>query len=337
MDAYIVEAPGQARFAKVAMPVPGPYEALVRIELCVICNSTDRMIMDGTFPYPIQYPSVLGHETIGTIVEIGEKVTSYRLNDRVTRAGFRPNSSTDKIQAAWGGFAEYGIVKDLTAMKRDGRPHGPGNQTSRVIPQDMDVRDAALLISLSELFSFTRKMGDLQGKTVAVIGTGLAGLAATYFSKQLGAGQVVVIGKRASRLEIARKLGADDTLMADEPLLEKTASLFGKADILVEASGSGDALNTTLRYLKSDGLLAVYGLPEKPYTMPLSQGPDSFRIRQITPDESESMADVIEMAMNHQLPTEHLITHEWTFHELEGAFRQTREGKVIKGIVWINT
>lgn len=76
MKAYVVEKPGQTAYRDVSQPKPGPYEALVKIELCVICNTTDRMIIDGSFPAPALYPCVLGHESIGTVVEVGDKASS---------------------------------------------------------------------------------------------------------------------------------------------------------------------------------------------------------------------------------------------------------------------
>jgi 2-desacetyl-2-hydroxyethyl bacteriochlorophyllide A dehydrogenase len=334
MRAYVVKTPGNVEFSEVSRPSPGPYEALVQMELCVICNSTDNMIVKGSFPYPIEYPCVLGHESVGTVVEVGKYVTSFKAGDRVTRAGYRPDPDTSGVHSAWGGFADYGIAEDVAAKKKAGVYHGYENQSPQLIPSDISSRDASLFICLGELSSFTQQMGDLQGKHVVVLGTGIAGLAITYFSKLWGAAAVVTIGRRDSRLELARKLGADRTLNIASDFFDQE-DLFGTADVLVEATGNRMAFENTFAYLKENGNIAIYGLAEESYHFPLSKGPKSFEVNQYAPNESGTMAMIGQMAREGKLPVDLLISHEWKFDDLDSAFEQVRKGEVVKGIVWI--
>lgn len=334
MNAYVVVHPGKTEFMQVDQPHPGPYEALVQIDLCVICNTTDRMIINGTFPYPIRYPSVLGHESVGTVIQIGDKVTSYKVGNRVTRAGFRPDHSDNAIHSAWGGFSSYGIAEDIAAKRTDGLPHGYIKQSPQVIPGDIPLRDAALMVSLGETSSFTKQLGDLKGKHVVVVGTGIAGYAITFFAKHFGAETVTTIGRRRERLALAEKLGADRTVnIAEESIPDKL--LLGTADIVVEASGNEQAFLNSLRYLKNNGRICIYGVAEGSYEFPLRDGPMQFQIEQIHPDETETMPYLINLSRKQQLPTPLLLTHEWKFSELDTAFRQVDSGEVVKGIVWL--
>jgi 2-desacetyl-2-hydroxyethyl bacteriochlorophyllide A dehydrogenase len=334
MNAYVVTRPGETAFLRVNVPKPGDYEALVRIESCTICNTTDRMIIKGTFPFEVRYPCVLGHESIGTVIEVGKKVTSFRVGDRVTRAGYRPDAGEGGLHTAWGGFAAYGIAEDVAAKKRDGLAHGYEKQAPQVIPADIPARDAALFVCLGETSSFARQLGDLRGKHVAVIGTGVAGYAIAFFAKQFGAARVTVVGRRNERLQLAARLGADHVLNISESQ-NRERTIPAPMDIIVEASGNHAALTQTLEYLKHDGMVAVYGLAERAYEFPLHRGPRSFSVRQIQPDETAMISYLTEMSRDRRLPADLLITHEWKFEELDDAFRQVDRGEVVKGIVWL--
>ena len=94
MKGIIVEKDGTIRLADdIPMPEPGPYEALVKIESCMICNGTDMEIIRGELPEAQVFPTVLGHESAGRVVQIGEKVKAYKIGDMVVRASL---PSTDK-------------------------------------------------------------------------------------------------------------------------------------------------------------------------------------------------------------------------------------------------
>ncbi|TLS51782.1 zinc-binding dehydrogenase [Paenibacillus antri] len=329
MKALVVRQPGRMETVELPMPDVGPYEALVRIDLCVVCNSTDQMIVDGTLPFDfIRYPLVLGHETVGTVVDVGSKVTSFRIGDRVTRSGYKAHADAG-VFAAWGGFAEYGIAEDVPALKRDGGKHGFA--TPKVIPESLSDREAALLISLSELHGFASQL-ELKGKTVLVLGTGIAGLGIAWFAKRFGAAKVVVAGRREERLALALASGADEVVDTRKP--ENLPDL--RADVIVEASGSEDVFLHTFRLLAPSGHIAVYGVAEDAYRIPLSKGPRQFSLRHYDTNEAGSMDEVCRMMVEGEFPVDLWITHEWPFEDIDEAFRQVRSGAVVKGIVRMN-
>lgn len=336
MQAYVITAPNKSEFRDVEMPKPGPHEALVRIELCVICNTTDRMIIDGSYPFAVQYPCVLGHETIGTVVETGDSVTSFRVGDRVTRAGFRAEQADAGLNAQWGGFAAYGIAEDIEAKRSSGLPHGYIKQAPQVIPPDIPLKDAALMISLGETSSFLRQLGEMADKEIVIIGTGIAGYAMTFFAKQFGARKVTTIGRRDERLRLAKALGADAVVNVAANGTGDDHPATGSADYLIDASGSSQAFMQSLRYLKNDGVIGLYGVSETAYLFPLNEAPARFRFDRAVPDETAIMHELVEMSRSGRLPIELLVTHEWAFSELDDAFEQVKRGEVVKGIVWLD-
>ena len=77
--------PGEASVSEVDEPVAGDYEARVDMVVCGICNSTDRMLRLGTFAPGVTYPSILGHESVGRVTEVGGRARYLEPGQLVTR------------------------------------------------------------------------------------------------------------------------------------------------------------------------------------------------------------------------------------------------------------
>ena len=82
MRAMILDAPGQPlRAADLPVPTPEPEQVLIRVRACGVCR-TDLHVVDGELTHP-KLPLVLGHQIVGTVVEVGEKVQQFSRGDRV--------------------------------------------------------------------------------------------------------------------------------------------------------------------------------------------------------------------------------------------------------------
>ena len=116
MKALVVEKDLSLGVKDIPEPKINSFEAKCEILACGICGS-DKRILQG-IPFikvpPAPYPLVLGHETVGKVVEIGQHVTKFKVGDIVT-CPF--NLTPDGYGGAWGGFAEYGTVFDGTAVR----------------------------------------------------------------------------------------------------------------------------------------------------------------------------------------------------------------------------
>src|SRR5687767_5310195 len=108
MRAVVVPAPGQIEVVDVPVPRYGEHEALVEILTCSICSGTDTHIVHDQFPWRA-YPCVLGHESIGRVVECGSAVRNLKPGDLVLRpSAVRPGEQLGSYNSMFGGFAEYG-------------------------------------------------------------------------------------------------------------------------------------------------------------------------------------------------------------------------------------
>lgn len=317
MKAFAALEAGRTGFIEIPIPEPGEDEALVKIEACVICNTTDRLVINHHFGAP-GFPVLIGHESIGRVIKVGKKVKNLRIGDRVTRPDAIPSGFNGEYYSAWGGFSEYGIVKDKPAVKGFG---------------DLPLKKAGLLIALSETASCLMQLEPIQGKKVLVTGTGIAGLTLVYFSKMFGADKVICTGRRGERLELAKRLGADEVYLESGSELAQAIEKGLEVDYIFEATGKYDVFKEGIPFLKNNGTLAIYGVPEKPYLMDTKKAPGNFKKFDFTPKEEMAYEFVCELLHKDNGLSELFMTHRWGFDELQVAFGQVLKGEVLKGIV----
>jgi threonine dehydrogenase-like Zn-dependent dehydrogenase len=211
MKAAIVSAPGILEIREIPDPQPGPYDCLVKIDACAVCTGTDSTIISGEFPWISPYPTVLGHESTGLIVDVGPKVKHFKVGQRVTRpAGVLAGETVGGISSTWGGYVEWGLVRDARAAEAAGIAGSSAYASSRnPLPEDVDPISASLSINQREILWVSGRMKLRKNSAVVVIGSGYNGLLFSLFSKHFGAGRVVLVGSpRLAELGQAR-FGAD--------------------------------------------------------------------------------------------------------------------------------
>lgn len=313
MRAFAAVSPGKTQVIRMDVPTPGEHQALIQMECCVPCNTTDRYIIQSSFGTQ-EFPVLVGHESVGRVVAVGTGVRHLKVGDRVVRANATGVPFRDGYYSKWGGFAEYGLVED-----------GPPVAGLQKLP----LQKAALMIALSETASCIGQLGDVTGKTVLVTGTGIAGYTLAYFAKAFGAARVIVLGRRASRLEPARALGADETYVGGTPEWDRRRQLRD-ADFVLEATGNAWIFADGVPLLREGGLVAFYGVSETPYTFGDSQGVHTITF---TPKEAACYEQVCRLLQTDERLTQVLLTHRWGFSQIEEAFAQVNAGEVIKGMV----
>ena len=159
MKALIVKKPGELVVEDVDMPVMGEYDALCEMLYGTTCTGTDTHVIDGTFCEHIDYPSVIGHESIGRVIKKGSKVRNFEVGDLITRVRTRAN---EKVKISWGGMCEYGMACDHKAMKEDGYEPSVWSsyRVNQVIPKDLiEPIDATMIITWRETLSYINRIG----------------------------------------------------------------------------------------------------------------------------------------------------------------------------------
>ena len=275
MRAGIVPEHGKFEVREMSEPQVGRHDCLVRIDACAICTATDAHIISGEFPYLVEPPFVLGHESTGLIVEAGSGVRSFRVGQRVTRAaGVLIGQRRDGIGSNWGGFAEMGLIHDFAAAAADGEDVDPEGGQSRVpLPRDVDPVSGALSVNQREILSVTAPLPLHAGSRVVVVGSGYNGLLFSLYCKRFGAGRVLMIGngQREQRARTAFDADAFLDYRRDPAPAEVSDLLGGEATHVIDAVGSARSLAKARALLAPQTAFGRYGINDFKVAIPMTE------------------------------------------------------------------
>ena len=245
-------------------PVVGHNDLLIKIRKTAICG-TDVHIYnwDEWSQKTIPVPMTIGHEYVGTVVEIGCEVEGFSIGDRVSgeghitcghcrncRAGRRHlcrNTQGVGVNRA-GAFAEYLAIPAVNAFK---------------IPDNISDELAAIFDPFGNALH-TALSFDLVGEDVLITGAGPIGIMAAAVAKHVGARHVVLTDINEYRLNLARSLGVVHTVnVAEQSLDQKMADLKMTEgfDVGLEMSGSAPAFRKMLDVMNHGGKVAMLGIP----------------------------------------------------------------------------
>lgn len=307
MKAAVVTTKGQLEVWDVPTPSVGPYDVLCRMCYGATCAGTDIHLMDGLHPHPVSFPTILGHESVGRVVEVGSRVRNFRVGDLVSRVG-APRDLLPELGSNWGGFAGYGIARDHWQMRKDGLDAAQWNpyRVNQIIHPAIDEKTAPMLITWRETLSYTNRIGVSAGSVVLLIGSGANALSFAAHCCNLGA-RVVVIGsmKRESSfrtfpIEAYLDYRAEDL----NTLCRDTLSQMGlqQADYILDGVGGSDTANRLLSLLKKDGLFCNYGWNgRRSYGLNPFLAGASFRVYSDGYDEEESNGQVQSLVLQGKL------------------------------------
>ena len=330
MKAVVVQKPGTLKVADVPDVKIDDYQALVRTLACSICNGTDRKILRGTIPFfgPEGYPGILGHESVGRVVKIGDKVTGFKEGDLV----FRPIADVAGYYCCWGGFAEFGAVTDHKALEADGAQpadgaHHPGQQ---VIPGEANVLEATVCITLKEILSYLRALEVRPGRSLLVLGYGPVGLSCAYLAKILGLHPIIVAGRREEALRTAVSFGADEVInTATDSVGEKVKAIAPDGvDFIIDAVGKAELLKEAAASLHPAGKIGLYAIADRGDER-LDRDGDK-RIAGVGPDESKAHDEIMHLWASGRIQPDKFLTHVLPLSDIAAGFDLIDQKQAIK-------
>ncbi len=258
------------RVEDVSLPEIGEDELLVRIEASGICGSD---VMEW---YRIKKaPLVLGHEIAGVVAKAGRRAARFKPGDRITVAHHVPcntcryclagnHSVCDTLRTTNfdpGGFAEYVRVPAINVERG-----------VFLLPDPMSFEDATFSEPLGCVVRGLRAARMEAGKSVLVIGSGMAGLLHIKLVKALGAGKIAATDINDYRLQAAKRFGADYVFRAESDVPDSVRSALGRpADIVVLCATADGAIEQALKSVDRGGVIVFFAPrePGKTYPMPL--------------------------------------------------------------------
>lgn len=277
MRAAVCRAFGEPlRIETVSLAPPGPLQVAVRIEACAVCHS-DVAYAAGAWGGPL--PAVYGHEAAGRVSAVGAGIRGYAPGDRVlvtliracggcpACAGGQPTSCAhawdpgpSPLRAADGTELAQGMATGAfaEAVVVDPSQLAP-------LPDDLPA-DLACLLACGVITGVGAVVNTARvppGATVAVVGAGGVGLNAIQGAAIAGAGRIVAVDTRAAQLDVARRFGATDGVLAGPEAGATLRRLTdGRGlDFVFVSVGSPAAIGEAVGWLAAGGALVVVGLP----------------------------------------------------------------------------
>lgn len=251
------------------LPVPGPHEALVRVEYTGVCH-TDLHAARGDWPVKPELPFVPGHEGVGTVVAVGEHVERVRVGDLVGNAWLASAcGACEFCESGWetlcpaqrnSGYSVDGSFGDHMLVDARFCP---------VIPAGVDLAAAAPILCAGVTVYKGLKVTEARpGQWMLVSGIGGLGHVAVQYAVAMGM-RVVAIDVDETKLALARQHGAEVTVNADEhdAVGEITRATGGGVHGALVTAVNGKAFPQAVAGLRRGGTVALVGLP--PESFPL--------------------------------------------------------------------
>lgn len=320
------------------IPVPsiGPSDVLIRVEMAGVCG-TDAHIYwwDKWAQNRIHPPLTIGHEFMGRVEAVGAAVKAVSVGERVSaeghiacgvcllcRTGEAHICEHVKIIGVDtdGCFATYIAMPEVNVWKLD-----------PAIPDEF----AAVFDPLGNAVHTVMAAG-VSTKSVAIMGVGSIGLMAIPVARAAGAARVFAIDVNPSKLELASRVGADETFLGtDSNLVDEILKRTNGdgVDVLLEMSGSGAAIDKGLAMVRNGGRAALLGIPSEDININLAEriifkgltvlGINGRRM-------FETWYQTQALVKSGRVDLRAIITHVLPFEQFDRAFELMKSGEAAK-------
>jgi 3-hydroxyethyl bacteriochlorophyllide a dehydrogenase len=246
VQAVVFADPGQLDFRDVTLRDPGADEVVVDTRFSSISAGTERLLFEGKLP-PIphlRYPLVPGYEAVGIVTHVGRDVTDLLAGDEVFVGG---SMCFTDVAAAFGGQASRLIKKAAQVVPLHGIP----------------LAHAPLLALAATSLHGVRRLGDLAGKRVGVVGMGAIGQFAARFVAAMHPAALFEVDTNAARLgHVAGAISVDATRQT------LTEAAGAPLDYILEATGRSEMIGVCAKALSAGGsivLLSYYDVLTTPF------------------------------------------------------------------------
>jgi 2-desacetyl-2-hydroxyethyl bacteriochlorophyllide A dehydrogenase len=275
---FVADGTGGFELREFPVPEIGDDGLIMQVEMCGICGGGDPIIFSGRHPHA-KYPLVMGHEMIGRVAAIGKNAAEERglkEGDRfvvevMIPCGRCPECRSGNYQLCvkeeqygvsrpaddgigiWGGYGNYLFID----------PRSITHKVDGSVP----VERAVTIAVLANAGRWCRLANLTTAEWVVIQGPGPQGICGTAVAKTMGANVIIMgISKDKQRLELAKELGADHTVVVDEedPVTRVQEITEGRmADVVLECSGAVQAVEPGLNMLKRRGRYVLSGYSSK--------------------------------------------------------------------------
>ena len=314
MKSLLLSEYNHLEIADLPQPAVGRGEVLVRVEACGICGS-DVHGFDGSTGRRIP-PIVMGHEAAGTVEAVGEGVTRFRKGDRVTfdstvycgeceyckRGQINLCDNREVIGVSCGDYRRHGAFAEFVVVPE---------RIMYPLPANFSFNEAAMLEAVSVAIHGVKVSQVVGGETALVIGAGMIGLLTLQAARAAGCARVFIADVDATRLELARQVGADEVLHGSgaELVAEVMRLTNGRGvDLALEAVGRNETVTGAIDCTRKGGAVTLIGNIMPEVTLPLQKVVVKQLRLQGSCASSGEYPEAIELIANGKIQVKPLIT-----------------------------
>jgi aryl-alcohol dehydrogenase len=356
--AVIREANAPFRIESLELDDPRPNEVLVRIVAAGICH-TDLAVVHQDLPAPT--PIVLGHEGAGIVERVGSAVTHLVPGDHVVLT-FPYCGECSKCRAGRPAFCEKIMVLAISGGREDGSrtlKDAQGSVCGCFFGQSSFATHAlayannAVKVTREAPLELLAPLGcGIQtgagtvlnvfkappGSSIAVFGCGAVGLAAVMAAKLSGCTRIIALDRVASRLAVARAVGATHLVDAGAGNSAEQLEALGEVDFSVEASGNSRALESAVKILKPfGGTCAILGVPSPGSRVTfdhshINVGRSIIAVTQGDAQPQSFIPFLVKMFLEGKLPLDQLI-RAYDLKDINAAAADSAAGRTIKPVL----
>ncbi|KAJ6782958.1 hypothetical protein PWT90_09787 [Aphanocladium album] len=341
---FILNKPFDVAYVEQPKPtIEDPHNVLVAVNYTGICGSDVHYYVHGAIGhFVVKEPMVLGHESSGTVVEVGSAVTDLKPGDRVAlepgygcrrckhcRAG-KYNLCDKMIFAATP--PHHGTLTGLWAAPSD---------FCYKLPEKVSLQEGAMIEPLAVAVHIVKQGEVKPGNSVVVMGAGPVGLLCSAVAKAYGASKVVSVDIVQSKLDLAKTFSSTHTYMSQRisaeenaAALKKAADLGDGADVVIDASGAEPSIQTSIHTVRMGGTYVQGGMGKADITFPIM----AMCLKEVTAKGSFRYGPgdyelAIDLVASGKVDVKKLVSEVVKFDQAEEAFKKVKEGQVIKVLI----
>jgi threonine dehydrogenase-like Zn-dependent dehydrogenase len=318
MKAVQVVARGRAEFVDAPVPELRPGHALVRTRRLSLCGSDIRMLHfapQDAYPFP---PGTTGHEMVGIIEAIDAPGSTLHVGD--VALTLAPNHQA---------MAEYFLAPVDHVIP---------------LPSHLPIEQLLQAQQFGTVMFACQRLPSVQGKTVAVIGQGSAGLFFNYHLRQLGAERIIALDIDDFRLRLSEQFGATHTIHNSDMEPGEAIRQFNGgelADVVVEAAGDVSGINLAIDLIRHSGDILFFGYPrgrviQFNFELLFHKCCHAHTIVGATVEPNQaSTRTALDIIASGRLDVKPLITHRLPFADVMDAYElhRTRGDKCVKIVI----
>lgn len=332
------------RLEQTPIEEPGDNEVLLKMACVGICGSDVHYLVNGKIgDFVVRKPMIIGHESAGVVAKLGKGVTHLKVGDRVA---IEPGVPCRICKFCKEG--RYNLCKEIVFCATP-PVHGSLRRYYKhaadfcfKLPDHVSLEEGAMMEPLSVGVHACKRANIGIESTVLILGAGPIGLVSLLAAKAMGASKIIIVDLVQERLDVAKKLGADETLVINREKYNETETMKKIHDLLgeepdrtIDATGAQSMIRLAILATRSGGVAVLVGMGAPEVQVPLINALiREVDIRGVFRYVND-YADALNLLASKKIDVKPLITHNYNIEDTVAAFDTAKSGQtdVIKVMI----